>query len=367
MFSDLIFRQLFDASSSTYTYLLGDARTRQAVLIDTVFEQHWRDHALLGELGLELAAVIDTHCHADHVTGAWLMQQATGCRIGISKRYEPPIQGADLLLDHGDRVAFGERHLVVRATPGHTDGCMTLVLDDESGAFTGDALLIRGTGRCDFQHGSARLLYRSIMREIFPLPDDCLLFPAHDYLGRTVSSVAEERAHNPRVGGNADERDFVGLMENLNLPHPKQIDIALPANMRCGRPADGKVPHPADWGPVRQTYAGLMEIEPDWVAEHLGELHVLDVREAQELQESLGRIVPAQMIPLSELKARLAEIPRDMPVIAVCHAGMRSGQATVILRSGGLSRCANLRGGMLLWSQLGLPARHRRSDDGGQP
>jgi glyoxylase-like metal-dependent hydrolase (beta-lactamase superfamily II)/rhodanese-related sulfurtransferase len=362
MSADLIFRQLFDASSSTYTYLLGDARTRQAVLIDTVFEQHWRDHALLGELGLELVAVLDTHCHADHVTGAWLMQQATGCPIGISKRYEPPIQGADLQLDHGDRVAFGDRHLDVRATPGHTDGCMTMVLDDESRAFTGDALLIRGTGRCDFQNGSAHRLYQSIRREIFSLPSDCLLFPAHDYLGRTVSTVAEERNHNPRVGGAADERDFVGLMENLNLPHPKQIDIALPANMRCGRPADGKVRRPADWGPVRQTYAGLMEIEPDWVAEHLGELHVLDVREPQELQESLGRIVPAQMIPLSELKARLAEVPRDKPVIAVCHAGMRSGQATVILRSGGLSRCANLRGGMLLWSQLGLPAQHRDID-----
>ena len=362
MSADLIFRQLFDASSSTYTYLLGDAHARQAVLIDTVFEQHWRDYALLGELGLELVAVLDTHCHADHVTGAWLMQQATGCHIGISKRYEPPIQGADLKLDHGDRVAFGDRHLDVRATPGHTDGCMTLVLDDESRAFTGDALLIRGTGRCDFQNGSAHRLYQSIRREIFSLPGDCLLFPAHDYLGRTVSTVAEEKAHNPRVGGAADERDFVGLMENLNLPHPKQIDIALPANMRCGRPADGTVPRPADWGPVRQTYAGLMEIEPDWVAEHLEELHVLDVREPQELQESLGRIVPAQMIPLSELKARLAEVPRDKPVIAVCHAGMRSGQATVMLRSGGLARCANLRGGMLLWSQLGLPAQHREID-----
>jgi sulfur dioxygenase len=232
---------------------------------------------------------------------------------------------------------------------------MTLVLDDRSMAFTGDALLIRGAGRCDFQHGSAQALYRSITREIFSLPDGCLLFPGHDYSGRTVSSVAEERAYNPRVGGAADERDFVGLMENLNLPHPKQIDVAVPANMRSGQPADGKVARPADWGPVRQTYAGLLEIEPDWVAEHLEQVHVLDVRQPQEMQESLGRIANAQLIPLNELKARLAELPTDKPVVAVCHAGMRSGQATVILRSGGLARCANLRGGMLLWSQLGLP------------
>ena len=354
---DLVFRQLFDAASSTYTYLLGDPRTRQAVLIDTVFEQHPRDFALLGELDLTLVAVLDTHCHADHVTGAWLMQQATGCRIGISRRYKPPILGADLPLDHGDRVAFGGRHLDVRATPGHTDGCLTLVLDDQVMAFTGDALLIRGTGRCDFQHGSARELYRSITREIFSLPDSCLLFPGHDYSGRTMSSVAEERTFNPRVGGAADERDFVGLMDNLNLPHPKQIDVAVPANQRSGQPADSKVPRPADWGPVRQNYAGLLEIEPEWVAEHLDQVHVLDVRQPEEVQESLGSIANAQLIPLNELKARLAEVPTDRPVVAVCHAGMRSGLATVILRSGGLARCANLRGGMLLWSQMGLPTR----------
>ena len=357
MFRNLVFRQLYDAVSSTYTYLLGDPDSRAAVVIDTVFEQHLRDLALIEELGLKLEAAIDTHCHADHVTGAWLMQQATGCHIGISRRYRPPVEGADLKLDHGDRVAFGRRHLEVRATPGHTDGCLTLVLDDRSMAFTGDTLLIRGAGRCDFQQGNASLMYRSITEQIFSLPDDCMLFPAHDYSGRTMSSVAEERAHNPRIGGHADERDFVGFMENLHLPHPKQIDAALPANMRSGRPADGKVPRPAEWGPVRQSYAGLLEVDPEWVAEHLGELHVLDVRQPQEMQESLGRIADSQLIPLNELKGRLSEVPRDKPVVAVCHAGMRSGQATVILRGAGFERCANLRGGMLLWSQLGLPTQ----------
>jgi rhodanese-related sulfurtransferase len=228
-------------------------------------------------------------------------------------------------------------------------------------AFTGDALLIRGTGRCDFQHGSAHALYRSITHEIFTLPDACLLFPAHDYSGRTVSSVAEEKSYNPRIGGAADERDFVGLMENLGLPHPKQIDVALPANLRSGQPANDKVPHPADWGPVRQSYAGLLEIEPDWVAEHLAQVHVLDVRQPEEMDGSLGRIASSQLIPLSELKARVNEVPSDKPVVAVCHAGMRSGQATVILRGTGLDRCANLRGGMLLWTQLGLPTQREHT------
>ena len=355
MFGDLIFRQLFDAASSTYTYLLADPHSREAVIIDTVYEQHLRDRALVEELGLKLIAALDTHCHADHVTGAWLMRLATGCRIGISRRYGEDLQGADLRLDHGDRVAFGKRGLEVRATPGHTAGCLTYVTDDHRLAFTGDCLLIRGAGRCDFQQGNAATLFRSITGQIFSLPDDCLIFPGHDYSGRTVTSVGEERAHNPRIGGQADERDFVGFMENLNLPHPRQIAVAVPANLRSGRPDDAAAPRPADWGPVRQTYAGLLEIDPEWVAEHLSVVHVLDVRQRDELDERLGRIAGAQHVPLNELKERLEEIPKDRPVISVCHAGMRSGQATVILRQAGFPRVANLRGGMLLWQQLGLP------------
>jgi glyoxylase-like metal-dependent hydrolase (beta-lactamase superfamily II)/rhodanese-related sulfurtransferase len=331
MFENIIFRQLFDAASSTYTYVVGDPQSREVVIIDTVFEQHFRDRALMEELDLKLLAALDTHCHADHVTGAWLMQQATGCRIGMSKRCVA-IEGADLRFDHGDRIRFGKRYLEVRATPGHTDGC-------------------------DFQQGNAGTLYRSITEQIFSLPDDCLIFPGHDYCGRTMSSVSEERAHNPRIGGQADERDFVGFMENLNLPHPKQIDVAVPANLRCGKPQDEKVPRPADWGPVRRSYAGLLEIDPEWVAEHRAEIHVLDVRQPEELLDKLGHIAAAQCIPLNELKDRLAEIPMDKPVVTVCHAGMRSGQATVILRDAGFPRIANLHGGMLLWQQMGLPVR----------
>jgi sulfur dioxygenase len=274
----LIFRQLFDADSSTYTYLLADPDSKEAVLIDPVFEQHLRDRALIEELGLTLLATLDTHCHADHVTGAWLMHQVIGSKIGISARYGDMVSGADYRLDHGDRIKFGERAFEVRATPGHTDGCLTYVLDDHSMAFTGDCLLIRGAGRCDFQQGNAHTMYASITEQIFTLPDDCILWPAHDYSGRTSSSVREEKAYNPRIGGQADETDFVGYMENLGLPHPKKLDIAIPANCVCGKPEDGHMPTIADWGPVRLTYGGVKEIDPQWVAENLGQVHVLDVR-----------------------------------------------------------------------------------------
>lgn len=359
MFGKLIFRQLFDAASSTYTYLLGDPATQEAVMIDTVFDQHLRDLALVRELGLKLVTVLDTHCHADHVTGAWLMQAETGCGIGVSKRYGDALQGADLRLDHGNHVCFGRCSLTVRATPGHTDGCLTFVTDDRHMAFTGDCLLIRGAGRCDFQQGNAHVLYRSITEQIFSLPDDCLIFPGHDYNGRTMSSVAEERHYNPRIGGHADERDFVGFMENLNLPHPKQIALAVPANLRSGKPEDGKLPTLADWGPVRQSYAGLLEIDPEWVAEHFADVQIVDVRLRDEMDERLGRIASARLVPLNELRERLGEIAADRPVVAVCHAGMRSGQATVILRQAGFTRVANMRGGMLQWHQLGLPVERR--------
>lgn len=352
---DLLFRQLFDSASSTYTYLLADPVSRQAVIIDTVFEQHFRDLALIEELGLHLLATLETHCHADHVTGAWLMQQATGCRIGIARQYADAASAANLLLDHGDKVLFGSRSLSVRATPGHTDGCLTYVTDDQGMAFTGDSLLIRGAGRCDFQQGNAHTLYRSITEQIFSLPDTCMVYPGHDYAGRTMSTVGEERAHNPRIGGHAVERDFVGFMENLHLPHPKQIAIAVPANLRSGRPENGQTLRPAEWGPVRQTYAGLLEIEPEWVANHLRDVHVLDVRERDELNGPLGCIPGVQAVPLHELKARLSEVPQDRPVVAVCHSGMRSGQASVMLRQAGFSRVANLRGGMMLWHEMGLP------------
>src|SRR5512143_1495343 len=170
-----IFRQLFDPQSSTYSYLLRDRASGQAVLIDPVFEQAARDAALVRELGLTLAATLETHVHADHVTGAWLLKKRLGGRIAISAA--SGAEGADIRLADGDRVGFGGRHVVALATPGHTNGCMSFVLDDESMAFTGDALLIRGCGRTDFQQGDAHRLFRSVRERLFSLPDACLLYP----------------------------------------------------------------------------------------------------------------------------------------------------------------------------------------------
>lgn len=230
----LIFRQLFDIPTSTYTYLLGDSESGCALIIDPVFENASRDAALMRELGLRLLATLDTHVHADHVTGAWMLKQNCGSQIMISEH--SGAQNADRLLRHGDKIAFGARHLQIRATPGHTAGCLTYVLDDESMAFTGDSLLIRGCGRTDFQQGNPGLLYHSVKNQIFSLPPNCLLYPAHDYRGFTVTSVDEERRFNPRLGGDVNENDFTDFMNNLGLPHPKLMDIAVPANLRCGQP-----------------------------------------------------------------------------------------------------------------------------------
>jgi glyoxylase-like metal-dependent hydrolase (beta-lactamase superfamily II)/rhodanese-related sulfurtransferase len=346
----MLFRQLLDPVSSTYSYLLADDRTRDAVLIDPVFEQHTRDAALVRELGLRLMATLDTHCHADHVTGAWLMRQAFGSHIGLAACYGA--ENVDLRLAHGDTVRFGGESLEVRATPGHTDGCMSFVTADHGMVFTGDALLVRGAGRTDFQKGDAHQLYRSIHEQLFSLPDACLVCPGHDYEGRTSSSIGEERAHNPRIGGGAREEDFVGYMQNLGLPHPKQLAIALPANMRSGEPEDGRTPNAPSWGPVVTTYAGVWEIPPEWVMGHLGEVQVVDVRCAAEFEGELGHIEGARLLPLDELRARVSEIKDDRPVIVVCQTGKRSAMGASILRKAGLARVANLAGGMVRWRDL---------------
>jgi glyoxylase-like metal-dependent hydrolase (beta-lactamase superfamily II)/rhodanese-related sulfurtransferase len=352
----LIFRQLIDPQSSTYTYLLADGKTRAAVLVDPVFEQARRDAALIGELGLRLLYTLETHVHADHVTGAWLMKLRAGSRIGVSAA--GGAEGADLYYGHGDRIAFGGRHLRVRATPGHTRGCVSFVLDDESLALTGDCLLIRGSGRADFQQGDARVLYRSVHAQIFTLPAACLLYPGHDYRGLTATSVGEERRFNPRLGGEIGEDDFVGYMANLRLPHPKKIDVAVPANLKCGRPQGDAAParDPArdpDWAPLIYTFAGVWEVQPQWLEENPGAVQVVDVREPAEFTGPLGRIPGAVPIPLGELAKRAAELRRDRPVVAVCRAGGRSAQATAILQQAGFERVANLAGGMLRWRAEG--------------
>jgi sulfur dioxygenase len=348
----LVFRQLFDAISSTYTYLLGDRDSGQALLIDPVFEQARRDGALLRELGLTLVATLETHVHADHVTGAWLHRQRTGSRIAVAAA--SGAQGIDLPLRDGDRVAFGRRHVQVRTTPGHTDGCLTFVLDDETMAFTGDALLIRGCGRTDFQQGDPAALYRSVRGRILSLPAACLLYPAHDYSGRMVTTVDEERRFNPRFGGDSSETDFVGYMNHLGLPHPKQMDVAVPANLRCGRPeSEAAASAEPSWAPLNWTFAGLWEIQPEALEDLGAPVQVVDVRAPDEFHGPLGHIRGAMLLPMDELEPRIGELDTARPVVTVCRSGTRSAQAATLLGKAGFGQVANLAGGMLRWRARG--------------
>mmetsp|Transcript_11766 Transcript_11766/g.28692 ORF Transcript_11766/g.28692 Transcript_11766/m.28692 type:complete len:385 (+) Transcript_11766:76-1230(+) len=239
----LVFRQLFEKESSTYTYLLGDAVTREAILIDPVDLTVERDIAVIegvvtsdGKQGLKLTKGLNTHCHADHITGtAGLKGKVPSCKSIISKDAGAK---ADVLVSGGDRITFGKRFVEVIPTPGHTNGCVSFVMDDRSMVFTGDALLIRGCGRTDFQQGDSHVLYKSVTEGLFVLPADCLVYPAHDYQGRSNSSISEERVVNARLGEGKTEEQFVAIMKNLNLPYPKKIDASLPANLLCGYPDD---------------------------------------------------------------------------------------------------------------------------------
>jgi sulfur dioxygenase len=350
----VIFRQLFERESCTFTYLLADETTHEAVLIDPVFEEARRDAALVRELGLRLLYTLETHVHADHVTGAWLLRKRLGSKIGVSAG--GGASGVDVPVADGDVIRFGEHALEARATPGHTDGCVTYVLDDGKMAFTGDALLIRGAGRTDFQQGDPRRLYRSVHDRIFNLPDDCLLYPGHDYSGRMVTTVGEEKRLNPRLGGQLSEDDFVGYMNALGLPHPKQIAVAVPANLRCGAPEDpSKEPAEPDWAPLVMSYAGVWEVEPTWLEEHRSDVTILDVRTPDELGGPLGRIPGSVHVSLDQLSAKAGELDRDKPVVTVCRAGGRSTQAAVLLKRAGFDRVANLSGGMLRWQSLRYP------------
>ncbi|MDC8786865.1 rhodanese-like domain-containing protein [Roseateles koreensis] len=362
----LIFRQLFDPTSSTYTYLLGDSASSDAVLIDPVFENERRDAALVHELGLRLVATLDTHVHADHVTGAWLLKQRCGSQIMLAQA--SGVQNADRLLQHGDRVMFGQRFVEARATPGHTNSCLSYVLDDQSKAFTGDCLLIRGCGRTDFQQGSAARLYHSVHEQILSLPGACLLYPGHDYRGLTVTSVDEERRYNPRLGGAVNEQDFTGYMNNLGLPHPKLMDVAVPANLRCGEPQSPLNPMSSaghhsgnvDWAPLTCNFGGIWEIQAPLLYERLAakdgaDIQLLDVREPEEFSDVLGHLHGARLLPLSELASRAAELDASRPAVTICRSGARSAQATVLLQKAGFQRVANLHGGMLRWRAEGLP------------
>src|SRR5215203_1859638 len=225
----MIFRQLFDSVSGTYTYLLASRRGGEALIIDPVLEKVERYIQLINELDLKLVKAVDTHLHADHITGLGALRDRTRCITVMGERSNVDV--VSMRLAEGDKLTVEGVGLDVLYTPGHTDDSYSFLMEDR--VFTGDTLLIRGTGRTDFQNGDARAQYDSIFNKLLKLPDETLIFPAHDYKGETVSTVGEEKAFNPRLQVKSVD-EYADLMNNLNLPNPKMIDVAVPANMHVG-------------------------------------------------------------------------------------------------------------------------------------
>lgn len=358
----MLFRQLFESETSTFTYLLADEATKEAVLIDPVRETVERDVALIDELGLKLTHVLETHVHADHVTSSGLLRERYGAKTVVSKNGGATCP--DVLASHGDVLRFGRHALEVRETPGHTNGCLTYVDHENKRAFTGDALLIRGCGRTDFQQGDSRKLWRSIHDQLFTLADDVAVYPGHDYKGRTSSSIGEEKAFNPRLGGDRTEDGFVELMANLKLAYPKKIDEAVPANLQCGLPAHGNaatealpegraVQHAVDieWAPVARSASGVPEVTPAWVKQTMavGAYRIVDVREASERVSELRSIPGSEHVPLATVAMAARGWDKRHKLVVVCRSGGRSGRATLELEAMGFHHVASMAGGMLAW------------------
>jgi len=243
----MIFRQLFEKISSTYTYLIGSQETGEAILVDPVLPTWERDLTAVSALGLRLVMTVETHIHADHVTSAQLLKREVGSKIAGPIMDHLPC--TDFKIRDGIAFHVGDVALLPIHTPGHTDNHMAYLVDDR--VLTGDALLIDGCGRTDFQNGDARALHHSITQKLFTLPSDTLVYPAHDYHGRYVSSVAQERKRNPRIGQEKKLEEFVQIMNKLDLAYPKFIDYAVPGNRACGQ-------CPNDLPEYLQEYCGSM-------------------------------------------------------------------------------------------------------------
>lgn len=338
----MIFRQLFDASTSTYTYLVADPNSRQAILIDPVREQVERDLALIADLNLQLTYVLDTHVHADHITGAGALRRATGAKtIGSPNG----AQCADLHLRGGDTLQVGELVVRVLSTPGHTDDSLSYVIGDR--VFTGDALLIRGCGRTDFQNGDAGTLYDSITGALFSLPDNTQVFPGHDYKGHGMSTIGEERRLNPRVADKTREQ-FIDLMNGLNLPHPKRLNEAVPANRGCGVLA-GELE-----AVLSRAIAvdGIRELPVESAVELQGKVRFIDVREPHEFREL--HIPGAELFPLRTVVDAATNWSHEEPLLILCRSGRRSLEAAKLLQQLGFRQLLNLQGGVLRWKEAGL-------------
>ena len=330
----MIFRQLFDSESSTYTYLVADETTREAALIDPVREQLQRDLTVLRELNLKLVYVLDTHVHADHVTAAGLLREQTGART-VSGRKGPAC--ADVHVGRGDQLHLGAVVIDVLETPGHTDDSVTFTVPGH--LFTGDALMIRAAGRTDFQNGDAGQLYDTITKVLYAFADDTQVHPAHDYKGLTVTTIGEEKRFNARVAGRTRD-EFIRLMSGLNLPKPKKLDEAVPANRACGLPP-GRV---------------VREVEAAALGSRQSAARIIDVRDPVEFDGDLGHLPGAELVPLATLAAVAARWHHDEALVLLCASGGgRSVTGAQTLTALGFSNVSVLRGGMKAAHEAGLP------------
>lgn len=239
----MIFRQLVEPESSTYTYLIGCENTGKAVLLDPVIETCDRDMDAVAALGLTLAFTLDTHIHADHITGACRLRSLTGCEVAYPA--DDNLSCADVEVSEEAPLSVGDLTIRALFTPGHTDKHHSYVIEQggHTQVFTGDALLIDGCGRTDFQNGDSATLFKSVREKLFALPENTLVYPAHDYSGRRVSTIMQERTRNPRLNDEISLSEFQRIMAELDLPYPKKIDIAVPANLKCGDCVEEAVEH----------------------------------------------------------------------------------------------------------------------------
>lgn len=324
--------QLFDPASSTYTYVLFDETTRDALIIDPVDEQVERDLAVLRQYGLRLLWTVETHAHADHITGAGQLAEHAGARTAAPEGCG--ITTAAVQLRHGEVLRFGGEHITALHTPGHTSGSMSYLWRDH--VFTGDTLLIDGCGRTDFQSGSAQALYDSITGVLFALPDTTTVWPGHDYKGRTQSTIGQEKASNARVAGRS-QTEFVAIMNALNLPRPRRMDEAVPANQASGMRHDAGAPGlaAAQSGKARpaQGYAGDVEPELAWQWVQSGDAVLVDVRTDAE-REWVGFVPGAIALAWKQwpgmamnpgFDAGLREaVPAGKKAVLLCRSGVRS-------------------------------------------
>jgi glyoxylase-like metal-dependent hydrolase (beta-lactamase superfamily II)/rhodanese-related sulfurtransferase len=345
----MIFRQLFDSVSGTYSYVLASRPGGEALILDPVLEKVDRYCQLLRELDLKLVKAVDTHLHADHVTGLGELRDRTHCMTVMGDQTKADVVA--MRVADGDKVTIEGLSLDVMYTPGHTDDSYSYLMGDR--VFTGDTLLIRGTGRTDFQNGSSRAQYDSIFNRLLKLPDETMVFPAHDYKGDTVSTIGEEKRYNPRLQVRSVEQ-YVELMANLKLPNPKMMDVAVPANMRVGL-------HQEE---LEKEGRALSAVE---AIRSLGRPDILlvDLRESNErakhgmLEGALHTPYPSieeSLKPGGMLREVAAATGRR--VVFFCAFGERSAMAVAAAKEAGLSNTAHIAGGIDAWKKAGGPVMH---------